>query len=153
MTCPALSVRVSWDPRILPALASVHAPTVGGVRSASGSLMIGAPGYGAGLMVPDPLQLPTILVFAVPVVVMVPPPTMLMASLALELSKTPHPVVSALLPVMPIAEEAVGFRVITQPPPLATLAPLVERPVTVMFGNPRTAENSCGMVSETRAIT
>ena len=90
---PGLIVRVSCDPKLTGFAVSVQAPTVGGARSASGSAIEAAPVTGAGLMFPLPDQLPTMFVFAPPVVVIVPPPTILMAPDELELVYTPHPVV------------------------------------------------------------
>src|SRR4051812_32076796 len=146
-------VWLSCDPMLIPAPPSVQEPTAGGDMSAKGSANTGCPIRGAGLMVPLPFQLPTMSVFAFPVVVIVPPPTMLIASEALEPSYTPQPVVSAVLPVIVMAPEAVGFRTITHPPELATRVPVVVRAMTIEVGKPRTDENNCGICSLTRTTT
>src|SRR6059058_3735170 len=101
-----------------------------------------------------PEQFPTISVLALPVVVIVsPPPVMLIASDALELTITPQPLEIDVVPVMRIDWLAVGLSVITHPPDVASLAPVVARATIVAVGKPSTAEKSCGMSSLTRATT
>ena len=57
------------------------------------------------------------------------------------------------VPVMRKEALALGFSVMTHPPELASLAPVVDRATTTAVGNPSTAENSCGMLSFTRTTT
>src|SRR3954467_15288967 len=104
-------VAVSWDPR---ATAVWQVSTGGTARLANGSTKVGAPVCAAGWMFSQPLQLPTICVFAAPVVVMVPPPFVVIAAALFELTYTPQPLFRVTLPLRTI-ETAVGLRVRTQP--------------------------------------
>ena len=89
--------------------------------------MYGTPVCAVGWIFEHPEQLPTICVLALPVVVMVPLPTRLIALVELELTNTPHPLESDVVPVMLSAPLALGSSVITHPPEVASLAPVVAR--------------------------
>src|SRR4051794_905391 len=100
--------------------------------SAMGSPMKGRPMSGAALtpftcMMPLLFQLPTISVLALPVLWIVAPPFPFNAAGSFELTKTPQPVVMLVLPLTVSAPLPVGFRVIIQPPELASRAPVVAR--------------------------
>ena len=64
----------------------------------------------AGWILPQPLQLPTIWVLAVPVVVIVPLPFVLTAELELELTNTPQPLVRLGVPLISSELGAVGIQ-------------------------------------------
>src|SRR4051794_30318434 len=92
-----------------------HVPAVGATMSANGSLKVGWPVWGAGLMFAQPLQPPTICVRAAPVVTIWPPPFGVIASALLELTYTPQPLVRVTAPLRTM-DTCVGFSVRTQPP-------------------------------------
>src|SRR5215212_2993394 len=89
---PGSMVRVSCDPRLRFIVPPVHPGSVGATRSPIGSLIWGLPSRAAGLIPSQPPeQWPAISVLASPLVVMLsPPPVILIASSALELTNTPH---------------------------------------------------------------
>ena len=121
--------------------------TAGASMSRKGSMMAGLPVCGEEFTPftwtkPPPFQAPTTSVRALPVVLIVDPPTIFKAVALLEFTKTPHPVVTLVVPVVLSAPLADGSRVMMQPPELASRAPVVARAVTLAVGNPNTAENS-----------
>src|SRR3954468_17493194 len=107
--------------------------------SANGSVIVATPVCAAGLILAQPLHPPTICVRAEALVVIAPPPFVLMADDEVELTNTPHPLVSAAEPLIESELSAVGSSVMTQPPALASRVPVVARAVTAVLGKPRTA--------------